>query len=115
MGTLLNAPECLPTLLDAGMSNFSICIPVMFPLVFPIMTWADRYTRPQRVDAGEVSNTKHKISIGITQTIHDTVLIPCVYQPQQSSTRLGQQPEKALVSLLFEISSAEQDSCATGR
>lgn len=71
MGTLLNAPECLPTLLDAGMSNLSmcktpsflsICIPVMFPLGFPIMTWVDRYTRPQRVDAGQVSNTKHKIS-----------------------------------------------------
>lgn len=87
----------------------------MFPLVFPIMTLADRYTRPQRVDAGEVSNTKQKISICMTQTIHDTVLIPCVYQPQQSSTRLRQQPEKALVSLLVEISSAEHDSCATDR
>ena len=67
-----------------------------------------------RADAGEGSNTTQDLCLYYPDhTQHGAN--PCEYQLQQSSTRLRQQPEKALVSLLFEISSAEQESCATGR
>ncbi len=57
---------------------------------------------------------QHKNSVSSTYSIDDTVLTPCTYQPQPSSMKSKQQPEKALVSLLFEILSAEPESYTSG-
>jgi len=57
---------------------------------------------------------QHKNSVSSTHSIDDTVLTPCTHQPQPSSMRSKQQPEKALVSLLFEILSTEPELYASG-
>ena len=65
-------------------------------------------------DAGKGSNATQEVLV-VSNFIDDTTLTSRPYQTQPSYMRSKQHPEKALVPSLCEISSAERESCASGR